>query len=137
MTIELKIFVRDDFARSPEFRRVDEIARSLLTDLEQPEIAEAMVCANQPGKSSSEIQNCLIASATQLGFTSERRGLFVKYQSSLRPDYFLQLDGTGIILEVERGQDYCQQYGHVGFLEVSRVSFGPLSFSVCAKGATT
>ena len=39
-----------------------------------------------------------------LGFRDERRGLFSAYESALRPDYFREVGGTGVILEVERGK---------------------------------
>lgn len=43
--------------------------------------------------------------AHTLGFVDESRGLFHEYESSaLRPDYFLRLKDTGILLEVERGK---------------------------------
>ncbi|MEZ5348122.1 MAG: hypothetical protein R2714_02825 [Microthrixaceae bacterium] len=34
----------------------------------------------------------------------ESKGLFKTYQSALRPDYYLPISDTGIILEVERGK---------------------------------
>lgn len=104
MSIEMRVFVRSDFADSEEFRAVDAIAERLLDDLQHPEVAAAIDSANQPTKSSAEVQHCLISSAARLGFSSERRGLFAEYQSGLRPDYYLQLEGTGVILEVERGK---------------------------------
>ncbi len=42
--------------------------------------------------------------ARELGFQNERVGLFDSDELALRPDYFLKLDSTGILLEVERGK---------------------------------
>jgi hypothetical protein len=40
-----------------------------------------------------------------LGFSSERKGLFANFKvAGLRPDYFKQVDGGGILFEVERGK---------------------------------
>ena len=51
------------------------------------------------------MQNVFLDQARQLGFRDESKGLFVEYPSSaLRPDYFMPLADTGIILEVERGK---------------------------------
>lgn len=63
-----------------------------------------MLAANQPGRSSGEVQNVFLKQARELGFRDESKGLFKEYTSALRPDYFLPLADTGIILEVERGK---------------------------------
>jgi hypothetical protein len=63
-----------------------------------------VLAANQPGRSSGEVQNVFLKQARELGFRDESKGLFKEYTSALRPDYFLPLADTGIILEVERGK---------------------------------
>lgn len=50
------------------------------------------------------MQAVLLERATELGFKGESKGLFSSYQSALRPDYYLLIGSTGIILEVERGK---------------------------------
>ena len=60
--------------------------------------------ANQPGSSSAAVQATFGDYAQELGFENERTGLFGTDEFALRPDYFLKLDGTGILLEVERGK---------------------------------
>jgi hypothetical protein len=40
----------------------------------------------------------------ELGFESEKVGLFGADEFALRPDYFIRLGQTGILLEVERGK---------------------------------
>jgi hypothetical protein len=51
------------------------------------------------------VQNVFLQQARGLGFRDESRGLFKGYVSSgLRPDYFMPVGDTGIILEVERGK---------------------------------
>lgn len=40
-----------------------------------------------------------------LGFTSEKEGLFSKYKNSgIRPDFYKKIKNTGILFEVERGK---------------------------------
>jgi hypothetical protein len=57
------------------------------------------------GAPSTAIQTVILTEATRLGFQSEKAGLFAEYPTRrLRPDYYLPVDNTGIILEVERGK---------------------------------
>jgi hypothetical protein len=73
--------------------------------LNLPEVQEAIAIANQPGQSSSFVQNTFLEFATQLGFQSEAKGLFKNsLTTGLRPDYYLPIGNTGILLEVERGK---------------------------------
>jgi hypothetical protein len=47
----------------------------------------------------------MLEKVLELGFKNESKGLFESYPNSrLRPDYFLALGETGILLEVERGK---------------------------------
>jgi hypothetical protein len=52
------------------------------------------------------VQEVLLEKAAELGFTSEKQGLFEEYATSgLRPDYYKPFgDRSGILLEVERGK---------------------------------
>lgn len=101
---------RADFAQTPvigtpEHDAVVAIADSLHAHLATAEAAALILEANQPGRSSADVQNVLLDHALALGLTSESKGLFADYLSSaLRPDYYLPLDDTGVILEVERGK---------------------------------
>jgi hypothetical protein len=77
----------------------------LLEHLNTEDALRSIATANRPGSSSQEIQGVFREFAHTLGFVNESRGLFEGYDTSaLRPDYFLPLDGTGILLEVERGK---------------------------------
>ena len=60
---------------------------------------------HQHGAKSTEVQNVVMPGALQLGFASEKKGLFNSYNvSALRPDYYLKIRDSGIIFEVERGK---------------------------------
>lgn len=101
---------RADFAQSQvlgssEYAAVHALADALYEHLESVEVAAAILAANQPGRSSAEIQSIFLDHAKQLGFSDESKGLFAGYvTSALRPDYYLPLDGTGVLIEVERGK---------------------------------
>ena len=98
-------FVQKPFASSKEWKGVLKIADALTSHMAKPEIRKQIDLANAPGRSSSEVQGVILGQATELGFKSEAKGLFNNYtNSSLRPDYYLAIDKTGIILEVERGK---------------------------------
>ena len=56
------------------------------------------------GSREPEIQEVFVEFARELGFVDEHVGLFAGYESAVRPDYFLRLGQTGILLEVERGK---------------------------------
>jgi len=60
--------------------------------------------ANCPGTSSAQVQAAFRVAATTLGFHSEKTGLFAESIPGLRPDYFMAVGKTGILLEVERGK---------------------------------
>jgi hypothetical protein len=103
--VERVDFVQAPYADTDQYRRVTAIADELRDFLMIEEIAAQIVSANRPGRSSADVQGVFLDHALQLGFRDESRGLFAEYPSSaLRPDYFMPLDDTGIILEVERGK---------------------------------
>lgn len=97
-------FVQEQYRATAEYDEVVRIADQLLGHLQEAMVVEAILEANQPGRSSAAVQAVFLEQARELGFKDESRGLFKEYASALRPDYFMPLDGTGIILEVERGK---------------------------------
>ena len=98
-------FVQAPLVDTPEYEAVRAVADSLYVHLELSAVATAIREANQPGRSSSEVQNVFLDHARLLGFTDESRGLFAGYvTSALRPDYYLAFGDTGILIEVERGK---------------------------------
>lgn len=82
------------------------LATRLLDHLNEPRARLQLTASNRPGGSSALVQAVFARQAQELGFASERKGLFASYNSALRPDYYLALPayGTGVILEVERGK---------------------------------
>ena len=102
--VELRSFVQRPLTDSPEWIEVRGIAERLLAVLNEPETLAGILAANRPGHSSSAVQAAFRPAAEELGFHSERTGLFSDSISGLRPDYFRPIGDTGIILEVERGK---------------------------------
>lgn len=104
MAVQRTDLVQDAYVDSDEWRSVLDLADSLTAHLEAPDTAALLEQANQPGQSSALVQAVFLREAIELGFRDESKGLFSAYQSALRPDYFLPLSDTGVILEVERGK---------------------------------
>ena len=105
MAVEVVRFVQHHFAESEEFKFVSEIEQSLLLKLNLPDVQKRIVEVNKPGVSSRQVQDAFLEEAQALGFRDEAKGLFANYANKgLRPDYYLPIGDTGIILEVERGK---------------------------------
>jgi hypothetical protein len=98
-------YVQRSFEETPEYHEVCAISDRLMRHLNGSEAQELLAAANTPGQSSALVQASFGVFAGELGFTNEAKGLFAGYENAaLRPDYYLGLDGTGILMEVERGK---------------------------------
>ena len=98
-------FVRDDLESSLEWREVQRISAELIDYMNEPAISVRLREANRPRSSSSQVQAVLLDKARDLGFRDESRGLFAQYSTKgVRPDYYMEVGCTGVILEVERGK---------------------------------
>ena len=105
MAIEMREFGQDKAEFESERGVVRAIATQLRFHLETPAVQAQFEFLNLPGASSQVIQSVFRDFALGLGFADESEGLFQSYETSaLRPDYFVRLDDTGILLEVERGK---------------------------------
>lgn len=103
--MELEVFLRPDVEGTAEAQEARSLAVRLREALREPGPAEAIAAANRPGTSSHAVQAALLPAATALGFSSEKRGLYQGSVPGLRPDFYRPLgDGSGILLEVERGK---------------------------------
>lgn len=102
--IERADLVQPGLSESAEWRSVVALADRLTAALRSERVEERIAEVNIPRASSAEVQAAFLEEARSLGFRDEKTGLFAGYESALRPDYHLELDGTGIILEVERGK---------------------------------
>jgi hypothetical protein len=86
-------------------KQLQEIANKLQMTISQPDFQEKIDKSHKLYANSQAIQDILLPVLQDLGFKSEKRGLFSNYQvSSLRPDFYKKIGMTGIIVEVERGR---------------------------------
>ena len=105
MNVSLHKLVQKEHESSAEYAEVNKIGDLLHKHLCKPEIYAKIEEANMPGNSSQKVQNAFLDYANELGFKSEKKGLFINHPTSgLRPDYYLKTNNSGILLEVERGK---------------------------------
>jgi hypothetical protein len=90
---------------TPNLLEVRELANQVLQALNKDVVRQAIAGAHVFNASSHAIQAAILDEMDKLGFTSEKKGLFSDYSvAGIRPDYFKQLEGGGILFEVERGK---------------------------------
>jgi hypothetical protein len=105
MPIQFAIFSKDSQSLHAAFAEVEDIARKLLFCLNEDEVQHQLRDRHVFGASSASIQEVILKDAASLGFQTEKKGLFADYEvAQLRPDYFMPVRDTGILLEVERGK---------------------------------
>jgi hypothetical protein len=103
--IHYSLFKRSDIEKFPEFEEVKAISLQVHEYLLRKEIVSQIASTHALGASSHEIQKIVKDFVVDLGFTSERKGLFAEYDvAGLRPDYFKKVGDSGILFEVERGK---------------------------------
>jgi len=101
-----EILQKDNTESNNEFSAVKRIADELRLFMNRQDISDKIKNIHKVNTSSGKVQEIFLEKMNELGFTSERKGLFTKYRTSaLRPDYYKKLEaGKGIIIEVERGK---------------------------------
>jgi hypothetical protein len=104
MSVSLQKFVQQQLEGSEEWLEVSRRADLLCDHLNTPEATARIAEANQPGRSSADVQAAFGDFARDLGFENERSGLFANLELALRPDYFRRVGSSGVLLEVERGK---------------------------------
>lgn len=99
------MFAKDSDSIHPCFGEVTRIAERLRDCLNQELVQAELKRQHVFRASSAAIQEVILKDALELGFQSEKRNLFSGYEvAQLRPDYFMAVGDTGILLEVERGK---------------------------------
>ena len=104
MTVLLSKYVQVPIEQSSEWEKVADVADRLVEHLNTKSALQKINEVNQPGRSSHDVQDTFLRFAEQLGFESEKKGLFAQAELALRPVYYMELPGSGILLEVERGK---------------------------------
>ena len=105
MAIQFHTLSKHSDVLHPAFAKVAAIAHKLRECLDRDEAQLELKSRHVFGASSHAIQEVILKDATALGFHSEKKGLFGGYPvAQLRPDYYMAVEDSGILLEVERGR---------------------------------
>jgi len=89
---------------SEELMAVRELAEQFRLAVDSDVVRAALGIIPAVGGSSHDVDEVIRPHAEELGFSSQRKNLFAEYPVALRPDWYRALDGTGILLEIERGK---------------------------------
>lgn len=104
-SISFKTFERYGLEATSNLLEVRQLAKAVLNVLSTEKASKAIADAHVFNASSHAIQAVILDEMMQLGFSSEKKGLFAGYSvSGIRPDYFKPVDGGGVLFEVERGK---------------------------------
>jgi hypothetical protein len=90
LALSLNKYVQESLAASDEWRNVSRLADDLLGHLSSEATLARIETANPPDRSSAEVQATFGDFVRELGFESERVGLFDSDEFALRPDYFVR-----------------------------------------------
>ncbi len=106
MSNKLQILSKPGLEGRPDYQKALKIADILIDHLNEEEIMSQVLKIHKLHAKSGEIQDIFLPKALELGFVSEKKGIFKDSAvSQLRPDYYLKIDDLhGIIMEVERGK---------------------------------
>ena len=103
--VQVRAFERPGIEDSANLATVRKLVSQVSSIFSIPEIAEGISEAHVFGASSAKVQSVILKKMTDLGFQSERKGLFKDMTvAGIRPDYYKPLVGGGILFEVERGK---------------------------------
>ena len=105
MSIERHVLKKSNQYDANVFIKVSAIADDFAQFLRTPEIENAISEVHKHGATSTQVQAIVCPGAEKLGFANEKKKLFKQYSvPALRPDFYMQIGTTGILLEVERGK---------------------------------
>ena len=103
--MDYKIFAKEPATLPVELAEVAGIAEQLGDHLASEVVCSAISECHRLHGTSQQIQAILNDKFVQLGFHSEKKGLFREYPvASLRPDFYRSVRNSGILLEIERGK---------------------------------
>lgn len=98
------------FSKNPgnipdESELVSSIAKQLRDYMDTDLFRTRIEKVHKPNGNSQQIQSVFEKMLHELGFESEKKGLFMKCAvPSLRPDFHMKVGKSGILVEVERGK---------------------------------
>jgi len=105
VTSAYRVFLRPNLADDENLAEVLKTSLRVRDLLSNHEIQTKIAEVHQFGASSHKVQKSIMKEMEDLGFASEKKGLFANFKvSGIRPDYFKKLPGRGVLFEVERGK---------------------------------
>ena len=91
--------------KQPEFEIAQKAAKEIFKYMSRENISKEINETHKVNAKSHQIQSIILPKCVELGMSSEKKGLFSSYATAqLRPDYYLKINNTGLIMEVERGK---------------------------------
>ena len=91
--------------KNPEFFLAQKVAKEIYDFMCTPAISQKINETHKINAKSQEVQEIISPKCEEIGLSSEKTGLFSNYATAqLRPDYFVPLNHSGLIMEVERGK---------------------------------
>ena len=101
-----KIIFKVGIDKRNDFLDAKKVFNKLVAFMSETETQDRLEKTHKLHAKSGEIQDIILAKTKELGFSSEKNGLFNNLSvKQLRPDYYRKLDNkSGIIMEVERGK---------------------------------
>jgi len=98
-------FLRHGLLESTNLKEVNSLAQEMKNLLAEDSVRKAISSVHLLGASSHKVQSVIIKEVEALGFQSEKKGLFGNFEvSGIRPDYYKEVSGGGVLFEVERGK---------------------------------
>jgi acetylornithine deacetylase/succinyl-diaminopimelate desuccinylase-like protein len=98
-------FIRSGAEVSTNMEEVLALASDVRNLLVRDSVRDAISNVHLLGASSHKVQAVIIREMEEFGFQSEKKGLFANVDvSGIRPDYFKEIPGGGVLFEVERGK---------------------------------
>ena len=87
------------------FEQAKKIVKEIYEYICLPEIKEKIASAHKFNAKSHDIQDIFLPKCIDIGMSSEKKGLFDNHITTrLRPDYYIPIGESGLIMEVERGK---------------------------------
>ena len=74
-------------------QKIERIAQKFHDYLSSPKIQDSLNAINIPNAKSQKVEERITPFAQEIGFSSQKKGLFEKYKvSKLTPDYYMQIE---------------------------------------------
>jgi predicted XRE-type DNA-binding protein len=106
MTTYFKEFLQEEIENTEVLEIARDISKQIYEFISSKEIKDKIAKVHMVGAKSSQVQDIISSKCKEIGFSSEKKGLFSQLDIpiQLRPDFYIKIKGAGLIIEVERGK---------------------------------